>query len=190
MDQDNSKNILNIKYKEIKYKNVKRNMYYISEFGDIYSTYSKRLLKPKKDKDGYLTIGLQNNDSSRSFHRISTLTAITFIGMPPSYLNDATVDHINGDITLNNYTNLRWVERSLNSSIRKVKPKGELNGSHVLSEVEVLDICKLIIENKITLTDIGIMYGVGKSAISNIKRGKTWAHITKDFNFVIKNQKK
>ena len=33
------------------------------------------------------------------------------------------------------------------------------------------------------------LYGVEKSTISNIKRKKSWTHLTKCYNFTIKKQK-
>ena len=90
---------------------------------------------------------------------------------------------------LNNHiSNLRWLERGENSSIRNIKPNGEINGSHVLNEKQVIEICKLIIKNEMTLKQIGDIYGVEKSTINNIKRGKTWRYLTKEYNFKINKQ--
>jgi len=46
------------------------------------------------------------------------LVAIFFIGPPPVDLKDPTVNHIDGNITNNHFTNLEWMERGKNSSIR------------------------------------------------------------------------
>lgn len=44
-------------FKELKYKNVKF-IYKIDEYGNIYSKYKNGFLKPKKDKNGYLSVAL------------------------------------------------------------------------------------------------------------------------------------
>ena len=104
-------------------------------------------------------------------------------------MKDPTVDHIDSNRRNNHYSNLRWIERSINSSIRKIKPKGELNGQHVLIEKEVIEICEMLQENKLNLKQIGEIYGVPKSTISNIKRGRTWTYISKNYNFIKRKQK-
>ena len=45
-------------FKLIDLDDVKKNMYYISEDGEIYSTFLNDFLKPRCDKDGYLELGL------------------------------------------------------------------------------------------------------------------------------------
>lgn len=174
---------------ELNFKNVKRNMYYINSKGDIYSTYLKDLLSQNRDKYGYKSVSLQTIDGKRTTCHVHTLVMYTFKGNPPINLKDPTVDHIDGNLLNNTPKNLRWIERGENSSIRKIKPNGELNGQSVLTESEVLEICDLLLENKLTLKQIGDMYGVEKSTISNIKRKKTWGYLTKDFDFTIKQIK-
>lgn len=111
--------------------------------------------------------------------------AYNFIGTPPTSIKDITVDHIDGNILNNYYTNLRWLERGLNSSIRKSRKKsaGELNHEAKLTEKEVIKICDLLIENRLTLKEIAEKYNVTKSTISNIKRKATWKYITQKYIF-------
>ena len=174
-------------FKEINYKNISED-YLISEYGYIYSLKTNKFLKSKLDKDGYKEISLQLNNCKRSSCRIATLVMVTFGCYPPDDMLDATIDHIDGDKLNNHISNLRWLERGENSSIRNIKPNGEINGSHVLNEKQVIEICKLIIKNEMTLKQIGDIYGVEKSTINNIKRGKTWRYLTKEYNFKINKQ--
>lgn len=151
-------------------------------------------LKPKKDKDGYLRIILRTQQGMKEFG-IAKLVAYHFIGEPPNYIKDVTVDHINGIKTDNYYKNLRWLERSENSSIRKERAKslGELNHEAKLKEQDVIKICNLIMENSKTFCEIGKIFGVSKYTISNIKRKANWKHITEKYNFpninVIRDEK-
>jgi predicted XRE-type DNA-binding protein len=98
-------------------------------------------------------------------------------------MKDPTVDHIDGNITNNHYKNLRWLERGENSSCRVNKGQGELNHEAVLTEQQVHKICKLLQEGNMSLHQIGQLFGVSKSTISNIKRKKNWTHIVNQYNF-------
>lgn len=169
--------------KELKYKDVKP-IYKIDERGNIYSKYKNGFLKPKKDKDGYLTISLAGENKT-IYVRIATLVAYNFIGKPPTEIKDVTIDHIDGNILNNHYINLRWLDRSVNSSIRKnrMKSLGELNHEAKLTEKEVIEICNLLVENKLTLKEIGKIYNVTKYTINNIKRKVNWKYITKTYIF-------
>lgn len=160
-------------------------MYLISESGEIYSNYKKGLLCPKTDKDGYLSLILrrETNEKRPKYWKIHQLVALVYIGKPPEHLKDPTVDHIDGDRTNNHYSNLRWVERNVNSSIRKNKGLGESNHEAILTEKQVIEISELLIQRKFTLKEIGRMYGVHKSTISKIKRKKSWTHLTKCYDF-------
>ena len=138
--------------KELKYKDVKP-IYKIDEYGNIYSEYKKGYMKPSKDKNGYLRISLCG-EKSIVYARISILVAYNFIGNPPKDIKDPTVDHIDGNILNNHYLNLRWLERGINSSIRKNTGLGELNHEAKLTEKEVKEICDLLMLNNLSLTQI------------------------------------
>ena len=170
-------------FKKIQYKDIKP-IYKIDEFGNIYSEYKKEFLKPKKDKNGYLQIALQGEKRTVCVG-IATLVTYHFIGEPPLEIKDATVDHIDGNIENNFYKNLRWLERSENSSIRKLRGKsaGELNHEAKLTEQDVIKICNLIMENNKTFTEIGKLFGVSKYTINNIKRKINWKHISQKYTF-------
>ena len=60
---------------------------------------------------------------------------------------------------------------------------GEKNGKSKLNNEKVLQIIKLLQTKKYSYQEIGRMYGVSDSAISNIKNKKTWKHLTKNINF-------
>ena len=177
-------------FKLIDLDDVKKNMYYISEDGKIYSTFLNDFLKPRHDKNGYLELGLSTGRSKqRKLWKVHQLVAKVYLGNPPEYMKDPTVDHINGNIFDNNYRNLRWMERGINSSIRRNKGVGEQNHEAKLTEEQVIEICELLIQNEKSLKEMADLYNVDKSTISNIKRKKSWKHLTKFYNFPIKIQK-
>lgn len=165
----------------LKYKDIKNNMYFINEYGEIYSNYVNRKLKPSYDKDGYLRISLSCNNGKRREFRLATLVLVTFVGLPPKDMIDPTVNHIDSNILNNHYSNLEWMERGENSSIRIKKGTGVENHEAILTDKEVIQICKLLLNTELSYTDIGNKFNVSKSTINNIKCGKTWTFITKNF---------
>lgn len=181
----NAKVVLEVQMlKRIKYKNVKP-IYKIDQDGNIYSEYKKNYMQPRKDKDGYYKLALRTKKGDFLYVRVATLVAYEFLGKPPKNMKDPTVDHIDGNKTNNFYKNLRWLERTENSKIRKNNCEGELNAMSKLKEKEVKEICELLMKNVLTCKEIAQKYGVDKSAISNIKMKKNWLKITKEYDFSI-----
>ena len=173
--------------KPLVYKNTKLGLYEIDEYGNIYSNYKKDYLIPIPDKDGYIKVALSGGTrKNKCYVRIATLVAIHFIGNPPKEIKDTTVNHKDGKILNNHYSNLEWIERSENSSIRSNKGIGSNNYEAQLNEKQVNEICNLLINTHLSYKEIGNIYGVDKSTINNIKQGKTWKHITNKFQLLHK----
>lgn len=108
---------------------VKNDLYLINEYGDIYSTVRHRILAKCVDKDGYYYTTLQNSNSERYCYRLATLVIMTFKGDPPQDMTDPTVDHIDSNRINNHFKNLRWLDRGVNSSIRKhINPNRDSKG--------------------------------------------------------------
>lgn len=160
--------------------------YAIDEYGNIFNIKRQKIVKPHKDKDGYLHLMLCVNEQlptgnhKRKDFRVAGLVAKTYLGEPPESMIDPTVDHEDGDITNNHYSNLRWMERSENSSIRKNKGVGESNHEAKLNYLKVHEICEMLAKD-VKLKDIAQMFDVSPSTISNIKRRKNWLFISKYF---------
>lgn len=86
-------------------------LYYISNFGNVYSAKSGRKLTPVKDVGGYFCIKLFNEvQHSFSIHR---LVAQHFI---ENKENKRVVNHINHIITDNRVENLEWTTHKENSN--------------------------------------------------------------------------
>lgn len=167
-------------------KDIKAGLYSINEMGQVYSLAKKGYLIPRPDKDGYLCVQLQRASGGRNNRickRIATLMINTFIGPPPAEMFDPTINHIDGDRTNNHISNLEWMERGLNSSIRANKGTGILNHEAKLNDEQVLEICQLLINTNLTLSEIANKFNVTKSTINNIKRKSTWTSLTQNYDF-------
>lgn len=162
--------------------------YAIDENGNIFNIERQKLVKPHPDKDGYLHLmlcvneRLPNGNHKRRDFRVAGLVAKNYLGEPPEDMIDPTVDHKDGNITHNHYSNLRWMERSENSSNRKNKGVGEFNHEAKLTYLKVHDICELLVKG-MKLTDIAQMFNVSPSTINNIKRRKNWLCVSKFFEW-------
>lgn len=151
--------------------------YYANENGDIYSTFSKKVLTPKIDKDGYLEYGLTVNNKIK-YLRGHRIIAETFI---PNPLNKPTVNHIDGNKSNNSLSNLEWSTYSENNSHRfkilKVSPPNKF----------YIDIYKdnSLIEKNCSLADC-LNSNISRKYLKTIQEGFT----DKYFYFFEKNEDK
>ena len=126
--------------------------------------------------NGYLSVGLFNNGKFKNclVHR---LIMLTFCGE-----SNLQVNHIDGDKTNNNLTNLEYCTASEN--IRHAfktglnKSKGEGNTNSKLTEKDVIGIkTALLAPYRGINVDLGRKYGVKNVTISSIRSGRSWKHV-------------
>lgn len=171
-------------FKELTVCNILTGFYQINEYGEIISKKANKKLRFKTDKDGYYAVSLCINkltgakEHERKMFRVASLVLREFCGDPPSAMRSPTVEHKDGNKKNNHISNLCWMERDENSRTRKHTCPGGKNGSAKLTEQQVVEIKKLLTSyNDLSLREIGELYGVHKSTISNIKRNKNWSSI-------------
>ena len=157
-------------------KQIRDTQHYISEDGRVYNTKTKKYLSGSLDKDGYRRFRL--NGLNVSFHRI-----LMEVFNPVENMSELEVNHINGNKDDNTLANLEWstrkenMEHLINSGLsKKCSNKGTQNGRAKLNENDVLEI-KRLLQKGLSYSKIAEQFGVGKTAISDIKNGKTWSHI-------------
>ena len=135
------------------------------------------LLKGTLTAGGYLRSTVVNSGKRKS-HLIHRLIALTFIPNPE---NKPYVNHINGIKSDNRVVNLEWVthrENIKHAFDTGLNPRGENHSRSKLSEADVLNICTLLESGRLRHREIAIIYGVKEGAISSIKLGRTWNHLT------------
>ena len=101
---------------EEKWKDVKdyEGHYQVSDYGRVKSVkfVKERILKPFRDKDGYLTVNLCKNHKIK-YCRIHRLVAQSFI---PNPQNLPEINHKNEDKTDNKVDNLEWCDAKYNNN--------------------------------------------------------------------------
>ena len=112
-------------WKTTQYKN-----YEVSNKGRVRNKTTKVILKPCKNKQGYLQVGLMDN-KKHYVRRVHRLVALAFLDNP---LNKETVNHIDGNKENNNVTNLEWcsIKENVNHAINVlgVNPANGLEKTH------------------------------------------------------------
>lgn len=165
--------------------------YYVTTFGRVYRIINNKIryLKPIEDDSHYLRVKMSFIDKNGKTNAVSImlnrLVAYAFIPNPdPDILTE--VNHINGKEKHNNHVwNLEWCTHSYNmkhaydTNLRK---KGEDNKLSIYSNNQIRDVCKLLVENEKTKTEISQITGVSVYTIENIIRHRKWTHISKEYD--------
>jgi len=135
--------------------------YEINKDGSIYSLKhgKRKLLKARKSSSNYLCVMLYESGKSKQF-TVHSLVAGEFIGIRPA---GKVVDHIDGDVSNNDISNLRYVSPSAN--VKKSKPYGSVPRRDALR-------IKRMMPNIRNRRRIAKIYDVSLQAISNIVNGK------------------
>ena len=168
--------------KRVMHDNIKLN-YFIFTDGSIFNATTNHELKQYKDKDGYPTVCLSNKGKHWTIH-VHRLVALTFI---PNPLNKPEVNHIDGNKSNNDISNLEWVTGSENvrhaylNGLHDNVAIGEKHGMNKYTEKQIKHVCQLLEENSNTLNEIAELTNVPKSTIHDIISEKYWTHISKKY---------
>ena len=141
------------------------------------------IIKYFSDKDGYLRarISVNGHPYIRGAHR---LVAQAFIPNPE---NKSEINHIDGNKTNNDVTNLEWATRKENAHhairIGLYNPQGENNTNSIYTEAQIREACKLMEDPKNKPRDISRMTKISRATLYQIRKGNEWTHISKDYKF-------
>ena len=136
-----------------------------------------KVLTPFTNSTGYFYVTLSNGNSRKN-KRLHCLVARAFLPNPKS---KRTVNHINGKKGDNNLCNLEWATDSENHTHAFKTGLKELCGvakrDRKLTNTQVLEIRKLIKQGGLMQKQIGEMFNVYRTTISNIKLGKRFKDV-------------
>ena len=150
--------------------------------GNIYSTVSAWGVRPKPlklsahpDKDGYQVVQFTRGGIKKGY-RVHMLIAETFIGPRPE---GSETRHLDGDVSNNRATNLRWGTRKQNADDRERHnhtARGENGGTARLTNAQVRTIKRRLNSGHLQ-KDLAARYGVHKTTIQAISAGRNWGWI-------------
>ena len=135
-------------------------------------------LKQGKSKLGYLFVVLCDNSKNKRF-AVHQLIALTFL---ENSNNWKEVNHIDSNKQNNQVDNLEWSTRSLNIR-HSVKAgtfnvlHGEKNGNSKLTNDQVIQIKKHLLEGILSGQQIAEKCNTNKCRVSDIKTQRSWKHI-------------
>ena len=157
--------------------------YEISNFGNVRNIETGKLICGHTDKNGYVRINIYYHGKryTKSIHR---LVAKAFIPNP----NDLPqVDHIDGNKSNNNLSNLRWVTASENiraAFSNGLKTQyGENNPANKYSEKEIINASLLLQSGNYTCREVSDITGLTFETIGHISRKERWKNVTENFDF-------
>lgn len=187
---------------------IKKDMYMISNFGEIYNIKFNRILSQAKSysSGGYMCIGLQTEDNKRKIYYVHRLVALCFIKRTnDDLLNNRDIVNHKNFITDNNCTsNLEWTNYTENNfhaanceymkvnklveidstNNWKLPAYGESNGQSRLTNDQVISICNYIKEGispKEILSRLNMEYNSNNlHLIYNIRLGRRWRSISEN----------
>ncbi len=149
-------------------------LYQVSNFGRVRSLVNNMILKPMKDRGGYLYVALYK-EKNRKYKLVHRLVAEAFI---PNPLNLSEVNHkIEGKEgkQINTVENLEWCDRKYNSNYgtrnERIKKKNT-NGKRSKQVIQFLKDGTFIREWSSTM-EIERQLQFGHGAISRCCRGET-----------------
>lgn len=156
--------------------------YLVSNLGRIKSlprdfVIEERIIKPRKEKKGYLAVRLIIRNLIRKIYKIHRLVAVAFIPNPHNF---PQVNHKNMNKEDNRVENLEWINNidnfyhAMNTNITNNKRPC---GAAKLNAQQVKEIKELINNNIYSRSEIANKYDVHPCTISYIKNGKIWKNI-------------
>ena len=148
--------------------------YAVDPFGNVFSKYSNKFLRPFKQNKGYLCVDLSDSGVI-SRYLVHRLVAEAYCHKPEGC---NVVNHLDNDPSNNHYTNLEWTTDSGNK--QHAGKQGRLGHSvRVLTEPEVIEIWEQFLQPR---EQTAQKYGVCLGTIRAIYDGLNWKHLYDKFS--------
>jgi hypothetical protein len=152
--------------------------YEVSSLGQVRRIGSSGTLKPWRERHGYLQVGIPINGKFKH-RRIHNLVANTFL---TKHESDECVNHKDGIKANNCAENLEFTTYSGNNihALRMgltTRRRGESCTQTKLTKATVCLIHRMANEGILTNEEMGKLFKISDSTISQIKNGKRWQHL-------------
>lgn len=164
-------------------------MYYISNYGRVYSLYSNRLLTLYTNSNGYPEIHLVRND--KSIVHVPIHQAVCKAFFPIDDNNGMIPNHINAQKEQSYQWNLEWVTHLENS--RHARSMGLILSMEDSTNVKItrpqaIEICNLLetglYRDHRILELMNLDNYVSRDTVAHIRRGECWIDISVDYKFL------
>lgn len=161
---------------DVLYTRYKGSNYFVSQEGNLYNTFSKKITTGSPDKNGYKRVTYKSSKPCKttSVHRM-----VMEIYNPTEGMDELEVNHIDQDKTNNRLENLEWITHQENmnriygQSRNNLSNAGVKNGRANLTEEQVREIRASNLSQRL----IAKKYGIGKTTVGDIKNYRTWTNI-------------
>lgn len=163
----------------MKFRRIGKTTYSVDRDGNVRNKAGTALLRPGVTNSGYLIVilHLKNRNKARTVH---SLVAQAWLGPRPEGF---VINHKDGNRKNNNWKNLEYVTGSGNmkhASDSGLLPRGSRHYTTDLTEEQVARACRLIVKG-VGNKDIGDRLGIKPSKIRDIRMGKSWKSVSKDY---------
>ena len=152
--------------------------YEVTKQGKVINLITGRTLKPDTNRTGYLRVTLSRDGKTKRFF-IHRLVALHYLPNPEMLKE---VNHIDGNKTNNDVSNLEWNSSSQNKKHAVENGLGTGSGRTYMTESQVHDVC-ILLEKGTKYGEISKLVGVSYNAICLIKIGKCWKEISRQYKF-------
>lgn len=160
--------------------------YWVSSMGRVTSLKSGtavlRKLSVHQDKAGkkvkYLRVGMVNDKGEKKNRRVHRLVLLAFKGQPPTAMHCGS--HIDGNPFNNWSLNLKWATYKENEADKighGTKLLGQKLHNAKLNPAAVRKIRRVKVWTTAILKSFMATHGVSRSAIKDVRVGRTWSHI-------------
>lgn len=141
------------------------NLYEVSSLGRV-RRFRSRLMKLSNHSAGYLVLNLRKNKKTRTCY-VHRLVVEAFLGVSDLFVNHKDLDKQN-----NYLNNLEYVTNGEN--LLHAFKNGVKIGKTISTYEQRIEI-RLLRANGLKLKEIGKIFALSESAVSEICRGTTWA---------------
>ena len=156
--------------------------YMISNYGRMWHKYKCTFLSTNLDSKGYPFKPLQTTHGPVMV-RIHRLVGYAFLYQPGC--ENLQINHKDGNKTNNHYWNLEWVTPSENS-IHAVNSGLRNYNNRKYTNKEVVNVCELLEEGKLTIPQIAIELNLPEHFVSSIQRKEAHVEISNNYNFKLR----